>query len=103
MFCLDFFLCRRITFAVLKLSGMRPVELIVLNRAWSGSIRFSQASEYTDILSPSGPAADFLFDFLMAFLISDAYVYMMSRVSKGFVKNPFLSLISSVLLCFGAS
>ena len=77
------------TFAVLKFVGINPESFIVLNRIFKGMITVSSASLKTDILTPSGPAAEFLLDDLIASLISSFNISISFMLPYAAVKNPF--------------
>ena len=63
------------TLAILKFDGMFPLVFMVLYSTWRGPSMWEHASESTAILSPSGPAADVLFVFLIAVLISFMFTF----------------------------
>ena len=74
------------TLAILKFAGTFPLVLMELKSAWSGLSMLEQASEYTAIRIPSGPAADVLFVLLMAIFISFVFISMIDNTSKVLVK-----------------
>ena len=97
------------TLAVLKLSGILPVSFMLLYNIINGSVIMSHASAKTVILIPSGPGAELLLVFLMAFLISSLVIFIWFNALYGGEKYPtvprglFLRLLPFHMFAFLAA